>query len=124
MIMTNFSGGIADDATLIVAKKTREQLQTRLEDNLEAVTDFLESNQLVINQSKTTITESMVKQKQVWQTEQQPELSVTDEHGDEIIISQTREIRIIGGNLRENLSWSSHLLTGGKATIASVRRLL
>ena len=114
----------ADDATVVVAKRTRDEIQTKLEDNLNRMTDFLESNQLVINQSKTTITETMVKQKRVRMTQEQPTLTVINEEGELEIVTQTKENRILGGNLKENLSWSAQLVTGKKATIPTVRKML
>ena len=87
----------ADDATIIIARKTRDELQIKFVENLKNMTDILQSNQLVINQSKTTITESMVKQKRVRMTPEQLTLTVTYDNGELKVIKQSKENIIIGG---------------------------
>ena len=70
------------------------------------------------------LTESMVKQKCSRMTEEQPKLVVRNKKGELVTIRQKHKNRILGGNLKENLSWSAQLVTGEKASIPSVRRLL
>ena len=52
-----------DDATHIIRSRTRDTNQQNLSNNLQAIANYLESNQLSVNQGKMQLMESMVHQK-------------------------------------------------------------
>ena len=54
----------ADDTTYLVSNKHRESNQSKLTENLRKITEFLTANKLTINQTKTTLMEFMIHQKQ------------------------------------------------------------
>ena len=114
----------ADDATILVSGQTRNEIQIKLDNKFENISNFLSSNKLTVNKGKTTITECMTRQKRVRQIEDKPSLQTTDEKGQDKTISQTKDNRILGANIHENLSWKSHLQTGEKAVIPTVRKQL
>ena len=53
----------ADDASYHIASKQRNRNQVKLSQNLDKLADFLNANQLTINQDKTHLLEVMIKQK-------------------------------------------------------------
>ena len=56
-----------------------------------------------------------------------PELTIREWNKGRLVdnlITDSRYSRILGGNLRNNLSWESHLLTGKKAILPAARRLV
>ena len=53
----------ADDSNHVTTHKNREHSQQLIANNLKMVSNFLESNQLTVNQAKTQIIETMVPQK-------------------------------------------------------------
>ena len=55
----------ADDYTYVASAKTREEIQEKLDKNLENLKIFLNLNQLCINKSKTGLLETMNRQKEV-----------------------------------------------------------
>ena len=53
----------ADDATHVVCSRTRESNQQKMSNNLQSITNYLQSNQLSVNQDKMQLLKSMVHQK-------------------------------------------------------------
>ena len=53
----------ADDATFVVETKTRESSQIKIENAATLIKNFFNSQELSVNLSKTSLLESMVKQK-------------------------------------------------------------
>ena len=53
----------ADDATFVIETKKREDSQQKIVNDSEKIKNFLNSQELVVNLSKTTLLECMVKQK-------------------------------------------------------------
>ena len=53
----------ADDATLVVTSKCRNENQTQVRRKLETLKTHLNSNKLTLNMEKTTLLETMLKQK-------------------------------------------------------------
>ena len=74
----------ADDCTLIVADKDPERNKVKFREKLQEVTEFLNNNDLIVNQDKTTVQNYMVKQKRA-KIECDPTV-LTVEIGDETII--------------------------------------
>ena len=114
----------ADDATYVVANHTREQNQTQIESNMVKITNFLNCNKLTVNQPKTVIIEIMSKQKRNWVRGTPPQLSVRNPDGSNKIIHAKKNIRLLGGNLQDNLSWQAHLETGEKPLLPELRKKL
>ena len=107
--------------------KYRNTNQQKLEDNFDTIVNFLNSHGLEVNSSKTSLTKFMSKQKRARCPGIPPDLTVhvnteigtQDEH-----ITDSLYCRILGGNLRNNLSWDSHLSSGKKAILPAVRKKL
>ena len=117
----------ADDAHYATVHGNRNVNQERLEVNFDTIVNYLNSMGLEVNQSKTCVTEFMTKQKRAKLTGIPPDLTVTvltetgtqSEH-----ITDKISCRILGANLRNNLSWDSHLSSGTKAILPAIRRKL
>ena len=117
----------ADDAEFLIASNNRNWNQTRIEDRFDKIVDYLNANGLAVNQSKTGLTEYMTRQKRAKTPGIPPELTVreivdgklTNEHITDKVWS-----RILGGNLKNDLTWDAHLETGKKPILPAVRRQL
>ena len=111
----------ADDLTLIVSNKNRNNNQVKLNVNLARLEIFLNSNELAVNTDKTAITELMIKQKQGRTNGNPPHLIVQDKDnpGEVIKISNSNCFRILGCNIQPNITWKMHLETGKKSNIAN-----
>ena len=107
----------ADDSTYAISSRTRTENQERLRTSLEELTKFLNDNGLKINQSKTSLTECMLKQKRSKLTGHPPKLEVQDEAGNKKTIQNKKYLRILGANLQGNLGWTEHLEGGEKALV-------
>ena len=114
----------ADDATFVVQTKNRIESQDKIDNATTKIKNFLNSQELVVNLSKTTLLESMVKQKRSRQNLIQPSLTTQKESGEEKIIFPEQQIRLLGVNLEQNLSWNAHLLHGEKALLPACRKQL
>ena len=114
----------ADDATYIVSRKTRIELQDKITENMDKIKDFLNNNDLTVNTSKTKMLEVMVKQKRTKIKGIQPEIVTTDEAGEELIIKPEMSLRILGGNFHRNLSWTAHLEVGENPLLPTLRKRL
>ena len=112
----------ADDATFVVANPTREQNQVQLSRSLDTITTYLNSNHLSINQPKTALLEIMTHQKRSRIGGVPPSLVV--QNGTNKIITPGRHMRLLGGNLQENLSWQAHLEAGDKPLLPDLRSKL
>ena len=117
----------ADDAQYSNVSKYRRTNQERIETNFVRIVNFLNSCGLEVNQTKTTLTEYMTRQKRVRTPGDPPSLTVA-ENIDGIITekSVTDKVysRILGGNIRNDLTWTSHLSTGKRALLPAVRKQL
>ena len=80
---------------------------------------FLNDNLLVINASKTSLTECMIKKKRGKLRGTPPTLVVEERPGILKEIKDTSYTRILGANVQGNLGWSSHLEGGKKSIITS-----
>ena len=114
----------ADDATFIISRKTRPELQDKITENMKKIKTFLNNNDLTVNESKTKILELMVKQKRTKIKGIQPELVTKDENGEDLVIKPGMSIRILGGNFHRNLSWSAHLEVGELPLLPTLRKRL
>ena len=104
----------ADDSTYVTYNKCRLTNQARIIRAMKCISEFLNSNKLVINQTKTTISEFMSKQKRPRIKTQQPTLTVTGAEGEIKEIKHDKFTRLLGINLQEDTSWRGHLELGEK----------
>ena len=114
----------ADDATYHIETKNREQSNQKVNDAIKKITAFLNENDLIVNQSKTTMIETLVKQKRNKIKGNQPEIKTTKPDGTTKTIKPEETIRLLGINLQQNLSWNSHLQNGPKAILPEMRKKL
>ena len=114
----------ADDLTLSISNKLRTSNQLKLNINLDRLEKFLANNELQVNASKTKILEMMIKQKKGKTLGSPPHLIVPDpkKPGEMVRIEDSRDFRILGANLQQNITWRQHLESGTKSTLPSIRR--
>ena len=117
----------ADDALYVITSKSRMFNQMQIERKFGRIKEYLNMNGLQINEAKTTLTEFMSHQKRAKLKGIPPELMVRE---DVNVRNQDKHIldrpvcRILGANMKNNLSWESHLSTGSKAVLPGMRKLL
>ena len=114
----------ADDATVITIGKSRPKNQQELTENLKIIKHFLNVNNLTMNESKTTVVESMVPQKRGKIGGQKPYLDTVGLDGRMKRITAGNYTRILGYNLQENLSQQAHISTGEINLIGELRAKL
>ena len=115
----------ADDGLYISISPSRMTNQRRIEENFVRIKDYLNAHGLQINQGKTMLTEMMTKQKRTRLAGIPPELTAQelikgkwqDKH-----ITDSPVCRLLGANIKNNLSWDSHLSSGKKALLPALRR--
>ena len=118
--MTNY----ADDTTLIVRNKSRTENKLKMKWGLQKITNYLNSNGMVINQEKTQITECMVYQKRTRMTGQPPSLETVDRNGNEKVVENTTDCRILGIQLQNDMGWRAHLEGNEKPLLPGLRKKL
>ena len=114
----------ADDATLVVSNKKREQNSEKMKDTLREIRKFLNENDLHLNIGKTATLECMLPQKRGRTPGLPPQLVVEEEPGVWKEIVDTGQMRILGVNIQANMSWTEHLDFGKKALLPHVRKQL
>ena len=112
----------ADDSTYTVTDKTRHSNQNNLRRSLNEITLLLQDNQLKINQPKTTLIEIMIKQKKGRNRGTPPSLVVEKVPGTNVIVEDSKHMRILGANLQSNMGWAAHMEIGEKALLPGVRK--
>ena len=111
----------ADDCTIAVASKTQLENKVLLNEKMGKITDFLQSNRLCINQSKTKTQNFMVHQKRA-RVEDDPDIMTIVTQDGQKTVSNTKHGRILGLNLEEDLGWRSQLETGPKPLLPCLRK--
>ena len=114
----------ADDATFITTDKLRQTNQVRLRENIENLKIFLETNELTVNADKTKIVEIMIQQKRTRTPGEPPSLTVMSNQGNIETIHDSKYCRVLGLNLQNNMTLNSHLETGSKSLLPSLRKNL
>ena len=114
----------ADDTTYVATDKDRNTIQEKLRNNLEKIRRHLNANKLTINMGKTTLLETMLKQKRCRMDNRTPTLNVTDDRGQPKEIKVSEYCRLLGGNFSNNLEWKSQLESGEKSVLPGVRSKL
>ena len=119
----------ADDGQYQIASNSRDHNQDWIEMNFWRIRSFLNSNGLQVNESKTTLTELMVHQKRSRTRGIPPDLTVrqevTDRNGrvkmEDTLLTDSGYCRMLGLNIKNNLTWDAHLNTGKKALLPAMR---
>ena len=114
----------ADDATYLSTNKSRKVNQDKITKNLEKIKEYLNTNDLTINMTKTETMEVMIKQKKGRTGGEEPSLEVEKEPGVKKIIKDAKEIRILGANLKKNMTWQAHLESTNKGLLPELRKQL
>ena len=89
--------------------------------------EYLNAHELEVNQGKTNLTEYMTRQKRGRLTGIPPELTVSEIIKDKLEdkhITDSNYCRILGGNLKNDMSWEAHLTSGKKAILPVIRKQL
>ena len=114
----------ADDALYTVASGSRTWNQKRLEVIIERLSNFLNSNRLTINKSKTTLQEMMLIQKKCKTKGTPPYLNVTTDKGEIKKVTPKSQNIFLGANLQDNLKWSAHIESGEEPMLSNLRKKL
>ena len=117
----------ADDALYISVNSSRMSNQLNIERSFANIREYLNMNGLQINEAKTTLTEYMSRQKRIRLNGIPPELTVREVRNEvrqDKHILDRQDCRILGANLKNDMTWDLHLYTGKKAVIPGVRQLL
>ena len=114
----------ADDSTFLFSSNSRYLNQEILTNKLQNITDFLQSNVLSINPTKTTIMEIMLKQKRGKIKGIPPSLVVPKPDGTPKLIQVVKSTVLLGGTVQNSTSWQEHLDTGEEALLPKLRRKL
>ena len=112
----------ADDITYVTGNKIRAKNQQNLSRNLQILSEHLQNNQLSINQSKTSLIETMIFQKKAKTPGQPPTLVTMDDLGQLKTVKDSSSIRVLGGNIQGNMSWQAHLETGSRPLLPNIRQ--
>ena len=114
----------ADDTTYIVGNKSRQENQTILIRNLDKLSLFLNDNNLEVTQGKTSLTETMIKQKKGKIGGTPPSFTIQKQNGEQEELLDSQHTRILGANIQSNMAWQLHLETGTKALLPQLRKQL
>ena len=114
----------ADDATFVITKKNRNTTQENIRRKLMKIKRHLNSNDLSINMSKTTLLEAMVVQKRCKMEGEPPEIEVLNEKNEIKVIKAGVESRLLGANFSQDITWKQQLEDGEKALFPAIRKTL
>ena len=101
-----------------------EEIQLKIDACLNKMKNFLNANKLTMNEAKTTITKIMVLQKRAQIKGSPPYIEVTNSKGETETIKAGSYTRILGCNIRDNLSFKAHFETGEKNLLGECRKKL
>ena len=107
---------------MLLPPKTREKNQVLVDENLENLKLFLNSNSLCINESKTCLIETMNVQKHCKTSGRPPSILAKNEQGIVVDKQADNSCRLLGANFSQNLTWRAHLLSGEKPLIPALRK--
>ncbi len=94
----------ADDTTLQAADKDLKCLENKLNEDLEALNQWLLKNRLVLNTDKTVFMVLATRQRQATVTECMIKLNIGGKD-----IKQVNEAKLLGMTIDNNLTWQSHI---------------
>ena len=124
----------ADDGQYQHCSRSRTTNQDKIDCNFINIKDYLNSQGLQINYSKTNLTEYMSCQKRARLKGIPPNLTVKEKVGDkrrpgsfkleDKLINDSNYCRTLVMNLRNNLNWEAHLLNDKRAVLPAARKQL
>ena len=114
----------ADDAVYTTMNKHRQQNQDRLTRVLQKMKNYLNSNRMTINPTKTVLFEFMLKQKACKMGGNPPELITSDSKGNIKIVTASKDEKCLGGTLQNNMQWQAMMETGQEPLLTAVRKKL
>ena len=117
----------ADDSSIVTASKRRGLNQVKIDNKLDKISKYLTNNRPTINQTKTKLQESMVRQKRCNLRDKPPTLkvpSMEDRRMTMKTITNQTSCCLLGMNVQNDLSWKAHLESGEKALLPTLRRRL
>ena len=114
----------ADDALYVVSSVSRNWNQARIEDILDRLSNFLNSNRLTVNRTKTVLQEFMICQKRCKIRGQTPYLDIPTDSGEIKKVEVKKQNVFLGVNLSDNLKWSAHVDTGDDSMLSNLRKKL
>ena len=112
----------ADDSTFTISSNTRVRNQVALIRNLDEIGLYLNDNKLAINTAKTQLTECMISQKRTRTQGSPPTLEVEKEPGVWKTVEDSSYIRILGANIKANMTWQFHMESGDRALLPILRK--
>ena len=110
--------------TAVISNIDPEVNKTVLREKLTVITEFLQTNELTINQDKTKTQDFMVQQRRRYYTGDDATLEVTTDEGEVEVIKNQKFTRLLGLNFYRDLSWRAHLELGTKLLLPTLRRRL
>ena len=116
----------ADDSTFTTSAPDRKTNQETIKVNMENMKIFLIANKLCINESKSGIIESMIKQKRCKAKGQPPSLQVFNKKENKMeTLNVSKDAKLLGINISDDLTWKAHLQSGtDKPLLPSLRSKL
>ena len=114
----------ADNTTLTVASSSRNIDQIKLSEGLDIIENFLTSNKLSINRSKTTISEVMLGQKRARLPGTSPTLEKQNPDGSTKIITSQKDTKLLEITIQDNMTLTSHTESGDDALLPATRKKL
>ena len=114
----------ADDATFTTSSNNKVENQVKINENLENMKLYLYANKLCVNEDKTSMLESMNKQRRCKVKGPPPSLQVLNNKQEQVTLTAVNNCRLLGVNMGNDLSWRYHLISGDKALIPALRKQL
>ena len=113
-----------DDSTYVISTSTRYKTQEKISMNIRKIKNFMDANVLSINLGKMEIVECMVRQKRVRITGNEPQITVMKPDSTLKTITATDYCHLLGANISREVNWKSHIETGEKSVLASLRSVI
>ena len=109
---------------MAIRSRTREENKIKLETGLKNLSDYLTSNEMVLNCGKTQVSESMVHQKRSRMRGEPPSLLTVDSKGNQKLVKDSSSCRILGIQISNDLGWRDHLEGKEKPLLPALRQKL
>ena len=111
-----------DDSTFTTSSTSRETNQSKIHESLGNMKIYLSYNKLCINEDKMSLLESMNRQHRCKTKGNPPYLFALNDKKELITVNTSKECRLLGVNIGQDLAWKSHLITGEKPLLAALRK--
>ena len=112
----------ADDATYVSRNSDRNENQKNITRNMKNMKDYLNANDLAVNETKTAVIEVMNKQKRSRVKGAPPIIEAKDENSEDVTLAARDDVRLLGVNLSKDLTWATHLETGTEKNLLPALR--